>query len=80
MGILKPSLLVGIAGSIIGQKDMALSMGRWKPGAKEFTVKVSINRRQGNQVNLPKPIAAYLGNPREITFKIGKSAVTVEGS
>lgn len=58
-------------------------MPRWKSGAKEFTVKVNADERRGSQVNLPKPVAEHLGNPAEVTFKIGKlvgrpETVTVE--
>lgn len=52
-------------------------MGRWKPGAKEFTVKVSFVDGRGYQLYVPKPVMKRLGDPSSLTFHVKGARVEV---
>ncbi|MGI0073949.1 MAG: hypothetical protein ACREA3_09070 [Nitrosotalea sp.] len=54
-------------------------MTKWSKDAKEFTVKVSNDKRGSRFCRIPKPILDQLGSPTSIKFVIlSKNKVSIE--
>ena len=52
-------------------------MGRWKEGAREFTVKVSYVEGRGFQLYVPHPIMIQWESPGHLTFRMHGDRATV---
>jgi hypothetical protein len=53
-------------------------VGRWKADATMFLVSVTRRRDGYAEVNLPKPIAVHLGQPKKVTFRIEGSGARID--
>ncbi len=53
----------------------AVSMGKWKLDAKEFTVKVDCYKDRGCKVQVPKPIMDLLEDPKTIKYIVRGSKI-----